>query len=193
MGRTPDEASKKPSRRGTHALRKRRDGARTATRELHMDSHTHMQILAIQKPGKQDAIDFSLQTPWERSHCPSLGNFRRPRRSAPALKSKQSHTSGGRKKASRTRATTLGRKKKFSRSRRDVMAYPRSQVVPQTPVLPQAQALPQVAGPSRGKWKPKDGKDVGDIETRLIDDTPFPDQPTTRNPRERWRMAMPLG
>ncbi len=137
LGRgTKDLRMRHPSpQESPNSLRNRRYGARQPPAELHMDSHTQMQILAPGKPGKWDAMDFSLQTPLKRSHFPNLWNLWRRRSIAPAAQRKQSQTSRERKKANRTRAPTLGRKNssrarrpcsnEMHRSRRDVMVYQR--------------------------------------------------------------------
>ncbi len=167
-----------------------------------MDSHTQMQILAPRKSGKRDAMDFSLRTPRKGSRCPSLLNFRRRLRIAPAVQPKHSHTSGG--KASKTRAPTLRRKKKPRRarhsssakmhgSRRDVSLS--GDASHSTDASPSSGASPTAGAsrPSRDTWMSEDGKDK-DVVTnaRLDDDTPIPELPTTRTLGRRRQMAMPL-
>ncbi len=67
--------------------------------------------------------------------------------------------------------------------------------LPQTQVLPQAQALPQAeaALPGGATWKPNGGKDEDDTDTRLVDDTPIPESPTTGTPQRKRRTATPFG
>ncbi len=56
-----------------------------------MDSHTHMQLLVPWKPGKRDALDFSLQTPQKRRHCPNLWNLQTSEDSSSCTAETQPH------------------------------------------------------------------------------------------------------